>query len=65
MKIARSGLKSATVADLGLQGAAETIVFHIDYWADLTDTESTEWLIYALFQAHKCGQHIEAAIYQK
>src|SRR5215831_4420357 len=31
MKIAKSGLESATVADLGLQGAAGAIIGYIDY----------------------------------
>jgi hypothetical protein len=61
MKIAKSGLESATVADLGLQGAAEAIVFHIDYWSDLTDPELIEWRVFALFLSHKYGWHIEGA----
>jgi Protein of unknown function (DUF3102) len=63
MKIARSGLKSATVAVLGLQNAAGAITFYIDYWSDLAETEMTEWLIFTLFQAHKSGRHIDAAIH--
>ena len=62
MKIARSGLESATVADLGLQGAAELLVFYIDYWSDLTPADLVEWRVFALFLARKCGFHIEGAL---
>jgi hypothetical protein len=61
MKIARSGLESATVADLGLKGAAETIILHIDYWSDLSQPELIEWRVFALFLTHHDGWHIQSA----
>ena len=60
MKIARSGLRSATVADLGLQGAAESLVFHIDYWSDLAEPELLEWRLFVLWLA-SLGQHVVGA----
>jgi hypothetical protein len=61
MKIAKSGLESAMVADLGLQGAAEAIVFHIDYWSELSEPELIEWRVFALFLVRKEGWHIQGA----
>jgi hypothetical protein len=61
MKIAKSGLESATVADLGLKGAAEAIALHIDYWSDLNDAELVEWRIFALFLSRYCGWHVQGA----
>jgi hypothetical protein len=63
MKIARSGLESATIADLGLQGAAEAIVFHVDLWSELSEPENVEWGLFTLFLARKCGWHIEGAVH--
>jgi hypothetical protein len=62
MKIAKSGLESAMVADLGLQGAAEAIVGYIDYWSDLSDPELIEWQIFTLFLIRDAHFHIEGAI---
>jgi hypothetical protein len=62
MKIAKSGLESATVADLGLQGTADSLVFYIDYWSDLSEPELIEWQVFALFMVRKEGWHIEGAV---
>jgi hypothetical protein len=62
MKIARSGLESAIVADLGLQAAARAIVGYIDYWSELSDPELIEWRIFQLFLAQKCGWYAEGAV---
>jgi Protein of unknown function (DUF3102) len=62
MKIAKSGLESATVADLGLQGAAEAVIFHVDLWSELSQPENVEWRVFTLFLARECGWHIEGAI---
>jgi hypothetical protein len=62
MKIARSGIESATVADLGLQAAARAIVGYIDYWSELNDAELIEWRIFQLFLAQKCGFYVENAL---
>ena len=62
MAIARSGLESATVADLGLKGAATAVEMGvIDYWDDLTDAEVNEWRVFALFLARHEGWHAEGA----
>ena len=62
MAIARSGLESATVADLGLKGAATAVEMGvIDYWDDLTDAEVNEWRAFALFLARHDGWHAEGA----
>jgi hypothetical protein len=62
MKIARSGIESATVADLGLQAASQAIVGYIDYRSDLNDPELIEWRIFQLFLAQECGFFVENAV---
>ena len=50
MKIAKLGLESATVADLGLNAAAKTIVLQYpDPFADDAEEVLTEWDIFVLF----------------
>lgn len=61
MKVAKSGLESATVAVLGLQGAAKSIVGYIDYWSELDDAALREWRIFTLFLARE-GHYVEGAI---
>jgi Protein of unknown function (DUF3102) len=52
MLIARKGVDSATVADLGLNAAAKAIVLTYDFYQPLVDGdegERREWSLYALF----------------
>jgi hypothetical protein len=67
MKIAKSGLESATVADLGLSGAAKTILTIVDPYydpfANCDQSDEHEWLIFILFLVSQHGWHIEGADY--
>ena len=53
MHIARLGLKSATVADLGLRGAAKAIMViddpGYDVFVGCSEEDQRQWLLYALF----------------
>lgn len=53
MKIAKLGLKPATVADLGLKAAAKAIVFHYDPFEGQTEAEVREWRLYLLYLIHR------------
>jgi hypothetical protein len=62
MKIARSGLESATIADLGLNAAANALHVHFaDPWADQPEEAKREWLLYMLFKVTACGWRLEDA----
>jgi hypothetical protein len=50
MRIAKSGLESATDADLGLQAAAKAMVIHLaDPWEEQEPEHLREWLVHMLF----------------
>jgi Protein of unknown function (DUF3102) len=57
MKIAKSGLNSATVADLGLKFAVNALLVHFaDPWDAQPDEAMREWLIYMLFRCRNGGR---------
>ena len=66
MRIANSGLKSATIADLGLAAAAKAIVLNLpDPWADIPADELKEWNLFYLwlvkhasFQTKGAASHV-------
>jgi Protein of unknown function (DUF3102) len=50
MRIAASGLKTATVADLGLQAAAKALTIYLpDPFGETPEEELQEWRLFALF----------------
>jgi hypothetical protein len=61
MKIAKLGLKPATVADIGLKAAAAAIVIEFDYWCGLDDEAKRPWHIFALFLVSAEGWPAEGA----
>jgi hypothetical protein len=44
MRIAKLGLESATIAEIGLAAAAKAVVLHYDPFAGLTDGQREQWL---------------------
>jgi Protein of unknown function (DUF3102) len=65
MKIASSGLKSATVADLGLNAAAKALLIHLpDPFAETPEEELQEWRLFHLFLMEKVGWRNASAYHQ-
>lgn len=65
MQIAASGLESATVAALGLKGAADAIVVHlppIDYYADCQE-HKRDWFLFGLYLVEFWGWYVEGSEY--
>jgi hypothetical protein len=60
MKIARSGLKSATIADMGLKFASDAMLVHwADPWDEQPEEALREWLLYMVFVARD-GDRVKA-----
>jgi hypothetical protein len=58
MAIARKGIKSAIVADLGLQAAAKALTLTYGHYRPAYDGDAAscrEWRLFALFLRTKCG----------
>jgi hypothetical protein len=63
MKIAKSGMDSATVADLGLKSAVNALLIHLaDPWDEQPEEAKREWLIYMLFGCSN-GTRLEVVEY--
>jgi hypothetical protein len=64
MKIAKSGLESATVADLGLKAAAQAFTLKYPFpnpYNDGSEDERREWLAFVLFLCRHCSWRAEGA----
>jgi len=61
MRIAKSGLESETVADLGIQAAAKAMVLYLpDPFADTPPPEMAEWLAFSIWLSGE-GWHPEGS----
>ena len=60
IRVAKSGVKPATLADLGLKVAAKAIVLNYpDMFSDLPDDELIEWRLYLLWQTENMNRYVE------
>ncbi len=58
MQLARKGVKPATVADLGLQAAANAIELEYGFFRPHIDSEEVarrDWWLFAIFMHEECG----------